>query len=127
MAVAMFLLSVSAGGHPYLIGASVLGMGIGFAGVQSPLNNAAANALEQEEIGAGMGLFVGAFFLGGGTGPPVIGAILAARDESGARALNPLHTLDIAAYSDAFLAVVPALLIALAITSLHRSRKPPAV
>ena len=60
-----------------------------------------------------MGIFAGAFFLGSGTGPALIGAFLAAREESGAGAMNPLYALDAAPFSDAFLATVPPLGIAL--------------
>ncbi len=84
-------------------------MGAGFAFVQSPANNAAANALPGEEVGAGMGIFAGAFFLGSGTGPALVGALLAARKESGAGAVNPLYALEAGPFSDAFLATVHAL------------------
>ena len=60
-----------------------------------------------------MGIFAGAFFLGAGTGPAIIGAFLAAREEAGSGAINPLYTLDAAPFSDAFLAMLPALIIAL--------------
>lgn len=90
-----------------------MSVGAGFACVQSPLNNAAANALPNEEVGVGMGLFAGAFFLGAGTGPALIGAFLAARAEAGAGALNPLYTFDAAPFSDAFLVLLLALAAAL--------------
>ena len=53
----------------------------------------------------GLGIFQGLFFLGGGTGPALIGAFLAARKEVASGALNPLHALDAAPFSDAFLAI----------------------
>ena len=113
MALSALFISTFAGALPVLIAAGVLGVGAGFAFIQSPANNAAASALPEEEVGAGMGIFVGAFFLGSGTGPALIGAFLAAREEAGSNAINPLYTLDAAPFSDAFLAMVPALIVAL--------------
>jgi DHA2 family metal-tetracycline-proton antiporter-like MFS transporter/DHA2 family florfenicol/chloramphenicol resistance protein-like MFS transporter len=110
------LLSIStfgAGATPVIASLGMLGVGTGFALANSPNINAAASALGPEEVGAGLGIFNGAFFLGGGTGPAVIGAFLAARKEAEAGALNPLYALDAAAYSDAFLALTLALLISL--------------
>ena len=113
MGFSALFVSTFAGGSPVLIAAGILGMGAGFAFIQSPANNAAANALPEEEVGVGMGIFAGAFFLGAGTGPALIGAFLAAREEAGSGAINPLYTLDAAPFSDAFLAMVLALLAAL--------------
>lgn len=113
MGLSVLFVSTFAGASPVLIAVGMLGMGAGFAFVQSPANNAAANVLPGEEVGAGMGIFAGAFFLGSGTGPALIGALLAAREESGASAVNPLYALEAGPFSDAFLATVPALGIAL--------------
>ena len=113
MLLSAVFLSTFAGASQVLVAAGMLGVGAGFAFIQSPANNAAANALPGEEVGAGMGIFAGAFFLGSGTGPALIGAFLAAREESGAGAMNPLYALDAAPFSDAFLATVPPLGIAL--------------
>jgi MFS transporter, DHA2 family, metal-tetracycline-proton antiporter len=110
------VLSIStfgAGATPVVVSLGMLGVGAGFALANSPNINAAASALRPEEVGAGLGIFNGAFFLGGATGPAVIGAFLAARKEADAGALNPLYALDAAAYSDAFLALTLALLISL--------------
>ncbi|MGH3108972.1 MAG: MFS transporter, partial [Rubrobacter sp.] len=110
------VLSIStfgAGATPVIVSLGMLGVGAGFALANSPNINAAASALGPEEVGAGLGIFNGAFFLGGGTGPAVIGAFLAARKEADAGALSPLYALDAAAYSDAFLALTLALLISL--------------
>ena len=64
-------------------------------------------------IGIGnVGIFAGAFFLGAGTGPALIGALLAAREVAGSGAINPLYALDAAPFSYAFLAMVLALIIA---------------
>ncbi len=109
----LFLSTFGAGASPVMVSVGMLGLGIGFAFIQSPVTNAATNALPESEVGAGMGIFAGAFFLGAGTGPAIIGAFLAAREEARSTAINPLYTLDAAPFSDAFLAMVPALIIAL--------------
>jgi DHA2 family metal-tetracycline-proton antiporter-like MFS transporter/DHA2 family florfenicol/chloramphenicol resistance protein-like MFS transporter len=111
----MFI-STIAGASPILIACGMVGAGIGSACLQSPLNNAAANALPQTEIGSGMGLFTGAVFLGGGTGSALIGALLAARQEAGAAAFNPLYSYNAAPFSDAFLAMAVFVVIALCAT-----------
>jgi len=113
MGFSALFISTFAGASPVLIAAGILGVGAGFVFIQSPANNAAANALPEEEVGVGMGIFAGAFFLGAGTGPALIGAFLAAREEAGSGAINPLYTLDAAPFSDAFLAMVLALIVAL--------------
>ena len=60
-----------------------------------------------------MGIFQGALFLGAGTGPAVIGALLAAREEAGSGAINPLYSLDAAPFSDAFLAMTVVVILTL--------------
>lgn len=110
------VLSIStfgAGGSAIIVTLGMLGVGAGFALANSPNINAAAAALPDEEVGAGLGIFNGLFFLGGGTGPAVVGAFLAARKEAGAEALNPLYALHTAPFSDAFLILIVALLISL--------------
>jgi DHA2 family metal-tetracycline-proton antiporter-like MFS transporter len=109
----LFISTFGAGAAPYLVAVGMLGVGTGFALTNSPNVNAAAAALKEEEIGVGLGIFNGLFFLGGGTGPAVVGAFLAARREAGAEAIDPFYTLGAAPFSDAFLVLVVALLIAL--------------
>lgn len=111
--IALLYLSTFAGASPVLIAVGMVGMGIGSAFISSPLNNAAANALPERQIGGGMGLFTGAFFLGGGTGPAIFGAFLAARQEVAVEALNPLNAFSAAPYSDTFLVMALAPVIAL--------------
>ena len=113
MGLSVLFLSTFAGASPVVIATGMLGVGAGFAFVQSPANNAAANALPGEEVGAGMGIFAGAFFLGGGTGPALVGALLAARQEANSGAINPLHAFDAAPFSDAFLALAAATAVSL--------------
>src|SRR5918992_5483067 len=113
MMLSTLFISTFSGGSPVMIAVGLMGVGIGFAFVQSPANNAAANALQDSEVGGGMGIFAGAFFLGAGTGPALIGAFLATREVAGFSAINPLYTLDAAPFSDAFLAMIPALIVAL--------------
>lgn len=102
-----------AGASPVLVALGLLGVSIGFAIASPPTANAAASALPGKEVGSGMGIFQGLVFLGGGTGPAVIGAFLAARTAADTGVLNPLYTLDAAAFSDAFLAMSLAPIIAL--------------
>lgn len=117
LASTLFLSSFGAGASPVVVSIGMMGIGIGFAFVSPSAVNAAANALSREsehEIGAGLGIFQGAFFLGGGTGPALIGAFLAARQESGSSSINPLYPLSAPAFSDAFLAISLSLAISLA-------------
>ncbi|MBC8078517.1 MAG: MFS transporter [Chloroflexales bacterium] len=113
MVLATLFISTFVGASPLLIALGVGGLGVGSACIQSPNNNAAANALPPDAVGGGMGLFVGASFLGAATGPALSGAFLAARQEAGSTALNPLYAFDAAPFSDSFLALTLALLIAL--------------
>ena len=110
----LFISAFAAGGAPYLVAVGMLGVGVGFALTNSPNVNAAADALPHEETGVGLGIFNGLFFLGGGTGPAVVGAFLAARREADAGAIDPLYQLGAAPFSDTFLLLGVALLLALA-------------
>ena len=112
----LFISTFAAGASPYLVAIGMLGVGAGFALTNSPNVNAAAAALREEDTGVGLGIFNGLFFLGGGTGPAVVGAFLAARREAGAGALNPLYMLDAAPFSDAFLLLVVGLFICLLVS-----------
>ncbi len=118
----LFLSTFGAGASPVVVAAGMLGVGTGFAFVNSPATNAAAAALPRAETGVGLGIYQSLFFLGGGTGPAVIGAFLAARREAGTEALNPLYGLDAASFSDAFLMVAVTLLLAF-VASLKLQRK----
>lgn len=122
MTVTVAALSIWAGVSPALVGTLMAVMGAGMACVQSPANNAAANALPEEDVGAGMGLYQGAGFMLGAAGPAVSGALLTARQEAAAPALNPIFgpaadgpgtTLAAAPFSDVFLALLIPYLIAL--------------
>ncbi len=113
LASVVFLSTFGAGSSPLLVSAGMLGIGTGFAFANPPTVNAAANALFGEDVGAGLGIFQGLFFLGGGTGPAIIGAFLASRREGAFEAINPLYALDAAPFSDAFLAMAAALLVSI--------------
>ena len=108
----LFLSTFGAGAPPMVVSLGMLGMGTGFAFANSPTTNAAAAALPREEVGVGLGIYQGLFFLGGGTGPALIGAFLAARREAAADAFNPFYSLGAASFSDAFLMIGVALLLA---------------
>jgi MFS transporter, DHA2 family, metal-tetracycline-proton antiporter len=109
----LFLSTFAAGSPPPVVAAGMFGVGVGFACTNSPTTNAAAAALKRSEAGVGLGIYQGIFFLGGGTGPAVVGAFLAARREGGAQALNPFYAFDAAPFSDAFLLSSLSLLLAL--------------
>ncbi|MBA2520151.1 MAG: MFS transporter [Chloroflexia bacterium] len=109
----VLFLSTFAGASPLVIALGVLGVGIGGALVTPATTNAAANALSEADVAVGLGIYQGAFFLGGGTGAAVIGAVLAARGEGNADSFNPLHTLGGAPFADAFVVIVLAVIVAL--------------
>lgn len=114
MGISVFCISAfGAGAAPALVSMAMFGVGTGFAFIQPPATNAASGALPESEVGAGLGIFAGAFFLGAGTGPALIGAFLAARQEAASDAINPLYDLDAAPFSDAFLAMTLAVIFAL--------------
>jgi fucose permease len=119
----LFLSTFGAGASPVVVAAGMLGLGTGFAFVNSPATNAAAAALGRKEAGVGLGIYQALFFLGGGTGPAVIGAFLAARRQASAEAFNPLYALDAASFSDAFLVVGVTLLLAFAASLRLRGNK----
>src|SRR5690606_35485791 len=106
-------LSTWAGVSPVLIAGLMACVGTGLACIQSPANNAVANALPEEEVGAGMGLFQGTGFLSGASGPAVAGALLAARQEAQLAPWNPLATLEAAPLSDVFLTLLLPFVVAL--------------
>jgi DHA2 family metal-tetracycline-proton antiporter-like MFS transporter len=119
----LFLSTFGAGASPVVVAAGMLGLGTGFAFVNSPATNAAAAALGRKEAGVGLGIYQALFFLGGGTGPAVIGAFLAARRQASAEAFNPLYALDAASFSDAFLVIGVTLLLAFAASLRLRGNK----
>lgn len=76
MGVSTFFLSTfTSGASPILVSIGVMGIGIAFALINSPANNA-VRALEKDQVGAGTGLFQGALYLGDGTGAGIIEAFL---------------------------------------------------
>lgn len=107
MALAGLCLSTLTGGASVVpAGAGVLLLAVGFILVITPIIGAAAGTLPPERVGVGLGLVQGAQFLGAGAGPALFGALVSARRQSDAAAVNPLHSgADGAAYSDAFLAM----------------------
>jgi len=106
-------LSTWAGVSPAVIAVLMACLGTGLACVQSPTNNAAANSLPEEDVGAGMGLYQGTGFLMGAAGPAITGALLAARQEAHSSAWNPAYRLQAVPFSDVFLALLLLLLVAL--------------
>ena len=118
----LFISTLAAGAGAVAVAAGVLGLTAGMAIVHPPLTNAAAGSLPQEEVGGGIGIFQGLLFLGGGTGPALTGAFLAAREQAAAGAINPAYALDAAAFSDVFLALGLAPAVALIAASGLRGR-----
>ena len=117
-----FLSTFASGASPILISAGVMGAGIAFAFVSSPATNTAVSVLHKELVGAGMGFFQGALYLGAGTGASLIGAFLHARSDA-VFPLNPMYRFDAVHYSDGFLAVTVAVLFALAASFGLKSHK----
>lgn len=108
-----FISAVAAGASPALVAVGLVGQGFGFAAISSPNANAAANALPPSESGVGLGIYQMLFFLGGGFGPAIGTTFLSLRDRTGADALNPIYKLEAAPYSDAFLLLTLAIVVAL--------------
>jgi DHA2 family metal-tetracycline-proton antiporter-like MFS transporter len=113
LALAVLTLSTLAGGSAVALAAVTLALGVGLATITSPLINAVAAAVPEEHAGVGLGLYQGAFFLGGGTGAAVLGTVLAARSATPAGSWNPLHDGAGAPFSDALLVIVGVLVLAL--------------
>ena len=110
----LFLSTAAAGASPVLVAAGLAGQGLGFAAIYSSNANAASGALKRSESGVGLGIYQMLFFLGGGFGPAIGATFLAFREQTGAGPMNPLHTLGANAFSDAFLLLACAILVALA-------------
>jgi len=113
----LFISTVAAGGSPALVAAGLAGQGLGFSAINSPNANAATSVLPPSESGVGLGIYQMLFFLGGGFGPAIGATFLALRERSGSGALNPIYSLDAAAFSDAFLLLAFVAVIALAASS----------
>jgi DHA2 family metal-tetracycline-proton antiporter-like MFS transporter/DHA2 family florfenicol/chloramphenicol resistance protein-like MFS transporter len=69
MSLSLLFVSTFAGAGALVITVGILGLMAGLAFVQSPLTNAAAGSLPDEEVGGGIGIFQGLLFLGEGPGP----------------------------------------------------------
>lgn len=111
--VAVLALSTLAGGPAVVIGALMLALGLSLAMITSPLINAVSAAVPAAHSGVGLGIYQGAFFLGGGTGAAVTGAVFSARSGAGGgvSAWNPLHSGAATAYSDTLLVVAAVLVL----------------
>lgn len=119
----LLLSTLAPAASPYWSSAGALGAGIAFALINSPVTNSAAGVLQSDTVGAGMGFFQGALYLGAGTGAGIVGAFLHARSAAGFP-INPLYRLEAVHYSDAFLLVaVSAVLALLASFGLRRNKR----
>ena len=113
MGISTFFLSTFASGaSPIMSSVGVMGAGIAFALVNSPATNSAVKVLQKDMIGVGMGFFQGALYLGAGAGASLVGAFLHARRDANFP-LNPMYRLDVVNYSDSFLVVTIAVIVAL--------------
>ncbi|MGP4100843.1 MFS transporter [Nonomuraea sp. KM90] len=120
---AVFLSACAGGTSVIPAGIGVLGLGVGFIFVLTPIISAAAGTLPGDRVGVGIGILQGAQFLGAGTGPALLGALVTARQQSGAGAVNPLFPgHEGAAYSDAFLAMAAVVVLALVVAVRMRPR-----
>lgn len=113
---AVATLSTAAGGSVVLLSAVTFAVGLALASITSPLINAVAAAVPSEHAGVGLGIYQGAFFLGGGTGAAVLGTVLAARTAGGGDSWNPLHDGPGAPFSDALLVIAAVLVVAIALS-----------
>lgn len=109
---AVLTLSTLAGGPVLAVAATTSALGLSLAMVTSPLINAVSAAVPVAHSGVGLGIYQGAFFLGGGTGAAVVGAVLSARSGAGGDAAwNPLHSGAAAEFSDTMLVVAAVLVV----------------
>ncbi|WP_245616838.1 MFS transporter [Amycolatopsis taiwanensis] len=122
----LFLSTIAVGASPVLAGLAVLGLGAGFGVLVTLVTSAVSHLLPPEQVGAGVGIFQGAQFLGAGAGPALFSALLSARQTGGPDAVNPLYTNQAPAYSDIFLALTVVLLPAMiAALRLRKARATP--
>lgn len=113
LASSLIISTLGAGGSALVVAFGMLVLGIGFSFVNSPNANAASASLSASQAGVGLGIYQMTFFLGGGFGPALAGAFLAYRQSNAATAANPIYSLDFPAFSDAFLLLGAALVLAL--------------
>jgi MFS transporter, DHA2 family, metal-tetracycline-proton antiporter len=111
-----FVATFAAGGSVVLVALGILGQGLGFAAANSPNANAATNVLSRAESGVGLGIYQMLFFLGGGFGTAIGATFLAFREEAGVGPLNSLHVGEAAPFSDAFMLLTFAAVVALVIS-----------
>ena len=109
----LFLSTLAAGESHVLVGLAVLGLDAGFAFVITLTTGAVSSVLPPQHVGAGVGIFQGAQFLGAGAGPALFGALLTARESAGGDAVNPFHAGGAPAYSEAFLALTSVVALAM--------------
>ena len=111
-----FVATFAAGGSVVLVALGILGQGSGLAAATTPSAKAVTTVLSRAESGVGLGIYQMLFFLGGGFGTAIGATFLAFREEARAGALNPLHTGAAAAFSDAFMFLTIAALVALVVS-----------
>ncbi|SFO03949.1 MFS transporter, DHA2 family, metal-tetracycline-proton antiporter/MFS transporter, DHA2 family, florfenicol/chloramphenicol resistance protein [Pseudonocardia ammonioxydans] len=116
--VTVVVLSTVAGGSAIVIGAVTFLLGLALAMITAPLINEVSAVVGERDAGVGLGIYQGAFFLGGGTGAAVIGAVLSARADTAAVGWNPWHDIGEATmYSDALLVIAAVVVPAIGVAS----------
>lgn len=116
----LFLAGYAAGAQPWVAGAAMVALGAGFALLVTAATTAVGRLVPPDLMGAGVGIFQGAQFLGAGAGPAIFGVLLAVRQDSASGALLPFYDGPSPAYSDTFLAL--AIVALLAMTAAWRLR-----
>lgn len=100
---ALFLMtSVGSGASALTVTAIIMLSGLGMGLANSPMINSVSLIVPQERTGLGVSIFHMTFFLGGAFGATMITSVIDYRAEA-VNALNPLHSGNGVAYSDAFL------------------------
>jgi DHA2 family metal-tetracycline-proton antiporter-like MFS transporter/DHA2 family florfenicol/chloramphenicol resistance protein-like MFS transporter len=119
----LLLATFGAGASSVIVAACILGQGLGFAAINSPNANAVTAVLPPAQSGVGLGIYQMLFFLGGGFGPAVAATFLGLRQDTGSGPLIPAFDGSAWAYSDSFLLLAGASVIALFSASRIGTRK----
>lgn len=119
----LWLSATAAGNKPVLLAIGVLLLGIGFSAMNAPLTDIAARALDQRDLGTGVGIYQACFFLGGAVGPALVGPFLDRHAAGLTSVINPLHIATVVpAYSNVFLLVATVVLGALLVAAMLSPR-----
>jgi MFS family permease len=116
MFVALASLSMFGAGAPvWVVSVLVAVLSAGFAFVNAPLTTTISLLLPPVRLSSGLSMNSMLFFLGGAFGTALVSAVLTAR-ATAENAINPLYTGPAIAFSDAFLVLLPLVLVAFGLT-----------